>query len=61
MLCGAGIVNKSDVTKALELGADGILVASGIIKSSSWYHKIEELSSALLNASNYFSTCLVFD
>jgi len=48
VLCGAGIVNKSDVTKALELGADGILVASGIIKSSSWYHTIEELSSALV-------------
>lgn len=48
VLCGAGIVNKSDVTKALELGADGILVASGIIKSSSWYHKIEELSSAFV-------------
>jgi len=46
VLCGAGIVNKSDVTRALELGVDGILVASGIVKSSSWYYKIEELSSA---------------
>lgn len=46
VLCGAGIVNKSDVTRALELGVDGILVASGIVKSSSWYSKIEELSSA---------------
>jgi len=48
VLCGAGIINKSDVTQALDLGADGILVASGIIKSSSWYHKIEELSSAFV-------------
>jgi len=36
MICGAGIVDKSDVTKALELGANGILVASGIIKSGVW-------------------------
>ena len=46
VLCGAGIVNSSDVTRALELGVDGILVASGIVKSISWFHKIEELSSA---------------
>jgi triosephosphate isomerase (TIM) len=47
VLCGAGIVDKYDVEKALELGAEGILIASGIVKSSSWYNKILELSSVL--------------
>lgn len=43
VICGAGIMDKSDVRNALELGVKGILVASGIIKSSSWYEKILEL------------------
>jgi triosephosphate isomerase len=48
MVCGAGIVDKSDVTKALQLGASGILVASGIIKSVAWEQKISELASAFV-------------
>ena len=48
VLCGAGIVDKDDVEKALELGANGVLVASGVVKSPSWKKKIEELSSAFL-------------
>jgi triosephosphate isomerase len=47
VLCGAGIVDKTDVEKALELGAQGILVSSGVVKSPSWYNKILELSSVL--------------
>lgn len=47
VLCGAGIVDMCDVEKAIELGAEGILISSGVIKSSSWYDKILELSSAL--------------
>ncbi len=47
VLCGAGIVDKYDVQKAIELGAEGILISSGIVKSSSWYNKILELSSVL--------------
>lgn len=35
LLCGAGIVTGSDVKKAMELGTRGILVASGVVKSSS--------------------------
>ena len=46
IICGAGIVDKSDVTRALELGAQGILIASGVIKASSWQEKISELASA---------------
>jgi len=47
VICGAGIVDKYDVEKAIELGAEGILISSGIVKSSSWYDKILELSSVL--------------
>ena len=47
VLCGAGIVDKTDVRKALELGAEGILISSGVVKSGSWYDKILELSSVL--------------
>jgi len=47
VLCGAGIVDKTDVQKALELGAEGILISSGVVKSRSWYDKILELSSVL--------------
>ena len=46
LICGAGIVDQSDVTAALQLGVEGILVASGIVKSHSWYEKILELGSA---------------
>jgi len=45
VICGAGIVDKEDVQSAIRLGAKGILVASGIIKSKSWYDKIYELAS----------------
>lgn len=47
VLCGAGIVDKYDVEKAFELGVEGILISSGVVKSSSWYSKILELSSVL--------------
>jgi triosephosphate isomerase len=45
VICGAGISNKEDVTKAYQLGAQGILVASSIVKAKSWINKIEELAS----------------
>ncbi len=48
LLCGAGIVSGQDVTKALELGSKGILVASGIIKAKNWTKIIEEFSKAML-------------
>jgi triosephosphate isomerase len=46
LLCGAGIVSGDDVAKALELGADGILVASGIVKAKNWEKIIEEFALA---------------
>ena len=34
ILCGAGVKTGKDVAKALELGAEGVLVASGVVKAS---------------------------
>ena len=47
IICGAGITGKDDVAKAMELGSHGILVASGIIKASSWAGKIAELAAGM--------------
>jgi len=47
VICGAGITGKNDVTKAIQLGALGILVASGIIKANSWAAKIAELAAGM--------------
>lgn len=33
VLCGAGVKNGNDVRTALELGADGVLLASGVVKA----------------------------
>jgi len=32
VLCGAGVKRGEDVSKAIELGADGVLLASGVVK-----------------------------
>ena len=48
LLCGAGIVSGDDVEKAIQLGAKGILVASGIIKSKNWEKIIVEFSKAMI-------------
>ena len=47
ILCGAGIVSGEDVRKAVELGADGVLVASSIVKAQSWRAKVSELARSL--------------
>jgi triosephosphate isomerase (TIM) len=33
ILCGAGVTTAEDVSKALELGSEGVLVASGVVKN----------------------------
>jgi triosephosphate isomerase len=43
VLCGAGVNSCQDITRALELGAMGILVASAIVKSDNPRKAIEEL------------------
>ncbi|MEM2955801.1 MAG: triose-phosphate isomerase [Nitrososphaerales archaeon] len=47
LVCGAGITSGEDVATALKLGSVGILVASSIVKSSSWKRKIRELAEPL--------------
>ena len=47
LLCGAGIVSGEDVAKAMQLGARGILVASGIVKAKNWTHIVEEFARAI--------------
>lgn len=53
LLCGAGIVSGKDVTKAMQLGAKGILVASGIVKAKNWNSIIEEFALAISNNTKY--------
>jgi triosephosphate isomerase len=47
LLCGAGIVSGKDVAKAIQLGAKGILVASGIVKAKNWNDIVEEFALAI--------------
>ncbi len=48
VLCGAGIHTKEDVKKAIELGAKGVLVASGIIKAKNIEKALRDIASGLL-------------
>lgn len=47
VLCGAGVKNGSDVKKARELGADGVLVASGVVKAKDIEKAMRDLTSGL--------------
>jgi len=47
ILCGAGIVSGEDVTRAVELGVDGVLVASSVVKAPAWDSKVRELARSL--------------
>lgn len=42
VLCGAGITTHEDYVKALELGAEGVLLASGIVKAKDQKKALEE-------------------
>ena len=47
VLCGAGVESGEDVRRALELGAEGVLVASAIVKAKDWNEKIREMAREL--------------
>ncbi|MBD3171352.1 triose-phosphate isomerase [Candidatus Bathyarchaeota archaeon] len=47
VLCGAGITNGEDASAALDLGAKGILVASGVVKSDNPYMALLELARSM--------------
>ena len=48
LLCGAGIVSGEDVSKAIELGSKGILVASGIIKAKDWNKIMTDFAKSMV-------------
>ena len=45
MLCGAGVKNGADVKMAIELGAEGVLLASGVTKASDIKAVLDDLTS----------------
>jgi triosephosphate isomerase len=47
VLCGAGVKNGKDVAKAIELGTDGVLLASGIVKAKDQRAVLLDLVSGL--------------
>lgn len=50
VMCGAGIKNRGDVTRAIELGADGVGVSSGIIKAPDIEKAIRDIASGFHEA-----------
>jgi triosephosphate isomerase len=47
VLCGAGITNGEDAYAALELGSEGILLASGVVKAKDPSKVLMELAGAM--------------
>ena len=47
ILCGAGVKNGKDVAKSIELGADGVLLASGVVKANDKETVLRDLASGL--------------
>ncbi len=47
IIVGAGVRNKEDVRKSIELGAKGVLVSSGVVKSKRVKKAIKELAEGL--------------
>lgn len=50
ILCGAGISTSEDVSKALQLGTEGVLVASSVVKSKDPGSVLAGMADAILNA-----------
>lgn len=50
VLCGAGIVDGSDVYAALKLKAEGVLLASGVVKAKDPEAKMRDLASGVVRA-----------
>jgi triosephosphate isomerase (TIM) len=49
ILCGAGVTTAEDVSKALELGSEGVLVASGVVKSKDPRAVLESMAGVMLS------------
>jgi triosephosphate isomerase len=48
LLVGAGIKTKEDVKRSLELGANGVILASSVVKAKNISQAIEDLASGLV-------------
>lgn len=48
VLCGAGVSSGEDFKLALELGSEGVLIASGVVKASDPEEALRELVSGVL-------------
>jgi|SRR5437763_2814535 len=49
VLCGAGVTTAEDVSLALELGSEGVLVASGVVKSKEPRTVLENMASKMIS------------
>lgn len=47
VLCGAGITSGEDVAKALELGAEGVLIASGVVCAKDQRTAIQDIVNGM--------------
>lgn len=47
VLCGAGVKNGQDVAKAIELGAEGVLLASGVVKADDQRAVLVDLANGI--------------
>ena len=45
VLCGAGVKNGADVKTAIQLGAEGVLLASGVTKAADVNAVLDDLTS----------------
>ena len=50
VLCGAGITTSEDVSKAIQLGTEGVLVASSVVKSKNPESILSDMANAIANA-----------
>ncbi|UCH70671.1 MAG: triose-phosphate isomerase [Candidatus Bathyarchaeota archaeon] len=50
VLCGAGLTTGEDVSAALKLGTEGILVASGVVKAKNPHKMLLEFAEAIAKA-----------
>ena len=47
VLCGAGVKNGDDVARAIELGTEGVLLASGVTKANNPLSVLRNLISQI--------------
>jgi triosephosphate isomerase len=52
ILCGAGVSTSEDVSKAIQLGTEGVLVASSVVKSKDPRKLLSEMAEAALEATH---------